>query len=145
MTVLTRDDIINGARKTSEYESKILNKTVTIRALTDGEYSQVEALKKDVGKISTNVQLNKGDDINLDKTTRDLNIDLDLKRQEEQRFRADCLTAAYGLSIESTIRPDDIKKAPAGFAKEVASEVLKLSKLNEPESLKEDVESFRET
>jgi hypothetical protein len=69
MVVLTRDDIINGASKTTEYESQILGKTVTIRALTDGEYSQIEALKKDVGKIRTNVGLDKNQDINLDNAT----------------------------------------------------------------------------
>jgi hypothetical protein len=74
-----------------------------------------------------------------------MTLELDLKRQEEQRFRADCLTAAYGLSVDGTIRPDDIKKAPAGFASEVAGEVLKLSKLDQPETIQEDVESFRPT
>lgn len=148
MVVLTRDDIINGTRKTTEYESKILGQTVTIRALTDGEYSQIEALKKDIGKIQANVNLDKKGGIDLEGTassaTKDMMIDLDLKRQEEQTYKANCLTAAYGLSVDGTMRPEDLKHAPVGFAAEVTSEVLKLSKLTDPASLKDDVDSFRE-
>lgn len=149
MVVLTRADIINGKQKTKEFESKIINKTVLIRALTDGEYSQIDTIKKDVGKIKTDIQLDKVKKMDIDEmvdeaTAKTMTVEVDPKRQSDQNFRADCLTAAYGLSVDEKWKADDLKGAPAGFAAEVAKEVLKLSKLNEPESIKEDVESFRE-
>lgn len=160
MVVLTKSDIINGASEPQEVYIPLLKKSVLLKPLTDGQYSEIKAIKNDIGKIKTNVSLGKNGELDIDKTTtnakkrleefqknsvKDLSIDLDVKKTEEAKFLADCKTVAYGLSIQEKFYPHDVENmTPIGVVHEIANAVIDISKLSNEESLTDDVKDFRD-
>lgn len=154
MVVLTRADILNGKFERQEVYIKILDKEISLRPLTDGEYNAVIAVQKDMGKVKTNIKLDKDGSIDTNKIreeaekkneVRDMDMELDMKIIEEKKYYADCMAAAYGLSNDSeTFHPSDLKQMrPVGAAHEIAEAVMKISKLDEPEKVNADTKQFR--
>jgi len=155
MVLLTRSEIINGKAERKDVYIKALKKEISLRPLTDGEYNHIQAVEKDIGKIKANVDMTRDGDISLDEARKDAEqkmrrrgaeLNLDLKKQEEKKFYAQCLTAAHGLSNDQeTFTPDDMRMMrPVGAVQEIAEAVVRISKLEEPENLAEDTKNFPE-
>ena len=153
MVQLTRADIINGKSQIVDVYIPLLDEEISLRPLTDGEYSHITGLKKDMGKIKAKAQIDGTGNIDIDKTietrkeqlAKDMEVELDMRKMQEQTYYADRLTASYGLSHgDVKISPEDLKQMrPAGVVKEIADAVMKISKLKDPGGLIQDVESFR--
>lgn len=152
MVVLTKADILNGKQGTQEIFISLLDKEITLRPLTDGEYSEYQAIKKDMGVAKTNLDMGKLDQINnkgseseaIKKVMNDIALDLDFKLIEQKTYEANCVVAAYGLSIDENWHPSDVKKlTPAGVVKEIATAVIRISGLQSPNELASDVKDFR--
>ena len=149
--LLKRKDILNGAQNRQDVYIKLLDEEISLKPLTDGEFAEIEAIRKDVGEVTTNLALNKSGGVDVNRAKKQvtenngMELKLDLKKTEEQNYYADCLAAAYGLSNDKEVfTTDDVAQmTPIGVVGEIALAVLKISKLDEPETLNEDVEEFR--
>lgn len=153
MVLLTRKDIINGASERQEVEIPLLGQTISLRPLTDGEYAEIEAIRKDVGEIKTNLAFDEKGGVDVNKVRKKVKADknglelkLDLKKSEEMNYYADCLTTAYGLSNEQErFTPEDVRNMrPLGVVSQIADAVIRISKLDEPEKVNEEMKTFRE-
>lgn len=154
--LLTRSDIINGTFERKEVMIELLGQEISLRPLTDGEFNAIEAIKKDIGKVKTLVKVEKGKEDNIDieeaaqkaeaeQKEKEMELELDLRKTEEQKYYADCLAAAYGLSNDrEKFHPSDIKNMrPVGVVHEIAEAVIRISKLEDPLNLDQEVKTFR--
>ena len=82
----------------------------------------------------------------MDSQERKMSMNMDLKKQAEATFRAECLVAAFGLSSDKeTWLPEDVKlMKPIGVVTEISNAVIKISGIDDPEKLDEDVDEFRD-
>lgn len=147
---ILKKDIIQGKELVETIRIDALEQDVDLRPLTDGEYNEVEAIRKDLGKIR--VKLNKVDK-SLDpevqeemkrKALEDQDVNMDLGLVAKKGYEANARAAAYGLSnsgFKWTV--DEVKKLKAGAVPEIARAVYKISHLDVPETLEKEIDSFR--
>lgn len=147
---ILKKDILQGKELIETVPIESLNQDVDLRPLTDGEYHEVEAIRKDLGKIKIKL---KNVDKSLDpesqveaqrKALEGQNLDMDIKKLSMNNYNANAKAAAFGLSHSGQKWTDtEVKKLPSGAASEIAKAVYEISHLDIPESLQKDVESFR--
>lgn len=152
--IITKSDVLNGEIAREEVYIKAWDKEVSLKPLNDGELSEIEAKKKDIGKIKANLELDKTGNIDTNRIKneamkkalkKDMELDIDVMKSEIVKYEANCLTAAYGLSNDQEQwTPEEVKSLrPAGVVKEIAEAVLKISKVDNLEKLQEEVKDFR--
>jgi len=151
MVILTKSDIINGKEERKEIYIPLLKKEISLRPLTDGEYNRFIAMSKDLGPVQADINESM-EKVDINKAAesaekkRSMSMNMDLKKQEEARFRAECTVAAFGLSNDNEKwMPRDLENMrPIGVVRQIADAVIKISGVDDPEKLEEDVKEFRE-
>lgn len=116
---LSRADILAGKDRTKDVFIEALQGEVTIRPLTDGEWSQVEAKQSEGLRV-----------IGSGSQYQDMQLSVDIQQISQAEHEANFLAVAFGLSVKGEKAWDvgtvkDI--SPPAAVKQIAQEVYKLS------------------
>lgn len=132
MLTLTKADILKGKEAVRSVEVKALGGEINIRPLTDGEWSEVNAIfsgaiwldmkAKTPPKKPNQVKPSKPEDL------YEVLPRIDMGAYTTAEYEAHCLAAAYGLSCNgASWNKGEIKSLKPGSAEEIANLVFEFS------------------
>ena len=154
MVTLTPNDIQEGKYQIIEMPVPLWNnEMVAFRQITDNEYRNAMKKRGDVGKVKAKVAMDKQGNIDPNRsleqrkaeTAENMDINVDSVKVQENQDYADRLIVAYGLSHSgNNFKPDDLKNiGPIGIIKQMVDIILRISKVNNPDTLNQETKDFR--
>lgn len=141
---LNKAAILNGRDQVYYEYFEELKGELELHPLTEGQFSQVAALRATGQKLSGKAMMGADGDIDRTATTANLELTIDLQKAQEMEFEADALAVAYALSSRHETWTDrEVKQMrPPGIIKKIAQRVYKISAVG-PQQI-EQVRSFRD-
>lgn len=144
---LSRADIIKGKNNIRYVYFEKLGGELPLRPLTDGQASQIEAVRTRGTVLKGMPKMDANGDVDVDGS--DLDLTIDLEKASSASFEADALAVFYGIA--ETERNDqwtvnDVKRMqPVGIVNEIASVIYQMSGIK-PKGRKvlEEAERFRQ-
>jgi len=121
-----------------------LDGEIALAPLTDGQYSQAEAVRATGASMSGRPVMDKDGNVDRAATSGQLEFKIDMQAAANADFEADCLAVAYSLSNGSGEQWTDREvKAlqPPGIVHKIAAKVYEISGANQQQI--EQVRSFR--
>jgi len=139
--VLSKKDILRSIDDSETVYIETLGGKVRIRPISSGEYEEVQALEyKGLNTRTRGIRPGMSSREAREKT--ELNIDL--AENSKNEFKANCLIAAYGLSVDEDEQwsVEEVRNhLPPGAPREIAERVREISGINP--NMQERVENFR--
>ena len=145
VTRLNKAAIINGTAQVHYEFVEELNGELALAPLTEGQYSQIEAIKGSGIKMKGRPVMDKDGNPDFEKISENLEMEMDLENMTRNDFEAEVLAVAYSLSggTGEHWTVDDVKSIrPPGIVSRLAKVVFKISGVS-PAQI-EQVRSFRE-
>ncbi len=136
---LTKADLLKGKESVEYVFFEELDGELPLKPLTDGQWSQVRAVRfagmKAKGKPGSS----------------DPDMEFEVGKLREQSFEACALAVSFAIADGETWTVDDVKRMrPAGIVEKIADEVFRITGVSPDEGVEftkeqeEDVKSFRE-
>jgi len=141
---LNKAAILNGRDQVYYEYFDELGGELALHPLTEGQFSQVAAIKAAGSKMSGKAIMNSRGEVDKAATSQNMEITIDLQKAQEMEFESDVLAVAYSLSDRNETWTDrEVKRLrPPGIIKKIAKRVMEISEVT-PEQI-EQVRSFRE-
>ena len=136
-----KSEILGGIYKTEECYIEALDKTVPLRSLSGGEWSQIRSQR--TARMRAYGKAMEGGDVT---------VDFSLGESQEDEFLADVYAVKYGLAVttDKTDRwsVEEVKMLPTAAIEEIAAKVYELSGVDAErgellDKARDEVESFR--
>ncbi len=141
--ILTKSAILGGTENLEYLYVKEWDGKIALRPLSEGQYAQVEAIRAAGSTMKGNPVIGPDGNVDKEKTSANLEFNLDLQKSAEMDFEADALAAAYAMSVNGETWTDaDVKNIrPPGIVKRIARKVYQMSGVT-PQQI-EQVQNFR--
>lgn len=135
---ITKADVLQGKSKVVEVEVPELGGSIFIRPLTDGEYSQIQALTLQQLKLDGKASLEELRSHKIDLSS------LDMAKMVEGQKRAERMTVAFAIVPAEGEEPwteEDVAALPAGVPERIAKKVYEITGIGN--AVTQAVSSFR--
>lgn len=144
MSRLTKADILKGSSQVKTKYFDKLGGEVSVRPLTEGEWSEIEAMRGSGAKITGSPKFDKNGNFDIRSMQRDLQVEINSKDIQVLEFEAKAKAVAWGLSVNGEEwTPDEVRQLrPVGIVGEIAEFIFEISGVTNEAS--EGARSFRQ-
>jgi hypothetical protein len=145
VTRLTKAAILNGKDQVFYEHFEELGGELALRPLTEGQFSQVTAVRAAGAELSGNAVMDANGEVDRKATGEKMTIKVDMEKAAKMEFEAEVLAVAFSLSSDKgdTWTDKEVKSLrPVGIVKKIAEKVYAITGAA-PKQI-EQVKTFRD-